>query len=86
MVLDLSTYLPIVVFTVLAFGVSSVLVMVSWLRARSQPNAEKQSAYECGFEAFSDTRRQFDIRFYLVAILFIIFDICKSSISSIYTS
>lgn len=75
MILDLSAYLPILVFTALAFGLSSALVLVSWLRARSHPNANKQSAYECGFDAFSDTRRQFDIRFYLVAILFIIFDL-----------
>ena len=54
---------------------SAVMVLASLIVARQRPDAEKLSAYECGFEAFDDARRKFDVRFYLVAILFIIFDL-----------
>ena len=68
-------YLPILVFLVIAGGIGIAMVGGSLLAARQKPYAEKLSAYECGFEAFDDARRRFDVRFYLVAILFIIFDL-----------
>jgi len=71
----LREYLPILIFIGIAVGLSSVLIMASYLVARQNPDSEKLSAYECGFEAFDDARGQFDVRFYLVAILFIIFDL-----------
>jgi len=71
----LKEYLPIVVFLGIAIGVAGLLTLASFLLARQKPDSEKLSAYECGFEAFSDSRGQFDVRFYLVSILFIIFDL-----------
>ena len=71
----LLNYLPIVVFLGIALGLASVMVLASMIIGRSKPDTEKLSAYECGFEAFDDARRKFDVRFYLVAILFIIFDL-----------
>jgi NADH-quinone oxidoreductase subunit A len=71
----LAEYFPILVFLVIAGGIALAMVGGSMLVARQKPNPEKLSAYECGFEAFDDTRRRFDVRFYLVAILFIIFDL-----------
>lgn len=71
----LREYLPILMFFVIAVGLAVAMVAASVLIARQHPDAEKLSAYECGFEAFGDARRQFDVRFYLVAILFIIFDL-----------
>ena len=71
----LGEYFPILVFLVIAGGIALAMVGGSLLVARQKPNAEKLSAYECGFEPFDDTRRRFDVRFYLVAILFIIFDL-----------
>jgi len=71
----LQQYLPILVFLVIAGGIAIAMVGGSLLAARQKPYAEKLSAYECGFEAFDDARRRFDVRFYLVAILFIIFDL-----------
>ena len=68
-------YLPILVFLVIAGAIAMAMVMGSMLAARQKPYAEKLSAYECGFEAFDDARRKFDVRYYLVAILFIIFDL-----------
>ena len=68
-------YLPILVFLVIAWGIATAMVAGSLLAARQKPYAEKLSAYECGFEAFDDARRRFDVRYYLVAILFIIFDL-----------
>jgi len=72
---ELGDYFSILVFMGVAFGLSMLLVLLSFLRGPRKPNIEKLSAYECGFEAFSDARLKFDIRFYLVAILFIIFDL-----------
>ena len=76
---DLSQYLPILIFLGIALALSSAFVFlpigVSYLTGSHQPNAEKNSEYECGFPAFEDPRSQFDVRFYLVAILFIIFDL-----------
>ena len=68
-------YLPILVFVVIAGVIAVAMVGGSLLAARQKPYPEKVSAYECGFEPFDDARRRFDVRFYLVAILFIIFDL-----------
>jgi NADH-quinone oxidoreductase subunit A len=71
----LANYFPILVFLVLAAIIAVAMVGASFIAARQKPYAEKLTAYECGFEAFEDARRKFDVRFYLVAILFIIFDL-----------
>jgi NADH-quinone oxidoreductase subunit A len=71
----LLNWLPIVVFGVIAGGVGLAMVGGSMFAAPSEPYPEKLSTYECGFEPFDDARRRFDVRYYLVAILFIIFDI-----------
>jgi NADH-quinone oxidoreductase subunit A len=71
----LREYLPILIFLAIAVGLSGVMVIASYIMARQRPDSEKVSAYECGFEAFDDARSKFDVRFYLVAILFIIFDL-----------
>jgi NADH-quinone oxidoreductase subunit A len=75
----LENYFPILLFLVVgaAFGVAPVLMGsgISRLLGTHQPNAEKNSPYECGFEAFEDARMKFDVRYYLVAILFILFDL-----------
>jgi NADH-quinone oxidoreductase subunit A len=71
----LREYLPILLFLGLAIALSVVMVAASLVVGRQKPDTEKLSAYECGFEAFEDARRKFDVRFYLVAILFIIFDL-----------
>lgn len=68
-------YLPILIFLGIAVAIAAVAVMGSQIVARQHPDTEKTSAYECGFEAFTDARNKFDVRFYLVAILFIIFDL-----------
>jgi len=68
-------YLPILIFIGIAIGLSGIILLASYIIARQNPDSEKLSAYECGFEAFEDARHQFDVRFYLVAILFIIFDL-----------
>ena len=68
-------YLPILVFLGIAMIVGVAAVGLPFLVARRNPDAEKLSPYECGFEPFDDARRKFDVRFYLVAILFIIFDL-----------
>jgi len=71
----LNEYLPILIFLGLAAGLTIAMVAGSYILAKQRPDTEKDSAYECGFEAFEDTRNRFDVRFYLVAILFIIFDL-----------
>ncbi len=68
-------YLPILIFLGIAIGLAALMVLASLLVARQKPDAEKLSSYECGFAAFEDARGRFDVRFYLVAILFIIFDL-----------
>ncbi len=68
-------YLPILLFVVIAIVLGSVLVVVPFVIAPAKPDPEKLSAYECGFPAFDDARMNFDVRFYLVSILFIIFDL-----------
>jgi len=71
----LREYLPILVFLGIALGLSLVIVLASFIVARQRPDSEKLSPYECGFDPFGDARSRFDVRFYLVAILFIIFDL-----------
>ena len=71
----LNEYLPILIFLGIAVALSGVIVLASLIVARQHPDSEKTSAYECGFEPFEDSRHKFDVRFYLVAILFIIFDL-----------
>ena len=71
----LQNYLPLVVFIAVAGLIGLVLLIAPFLVAFQQPDPEKLSAYECGFNAFDDARMKFDVRFYLVAILFIIFDL-----------
>jgi NADH-quinone oxidoreductase subunit A len=68
-------YLPIVIFIGLAGAIATALLVIPFVIAPSKPDPEKLSAYECGFNAFSDARMKFDVRFYLVSILFIIFDL-----------
>ena len=68
----LKDYLPIIIFLVIALGLSSAFVLINFILAPNNPDPEKLSAYECGFEPFEDSRMEFDVRFYLVAILFII--------------
>ncbi len=70
-----SEYLPILIFLGIALVVSGAAVGLSFVLAQQKPDSEKLSAYECGFEPFEDARRKFDVRFYLVAILFIICDL-----------
>ena len=71
----LEQYFPILVFFGIAVGLAMVMIVAPMIIGRQKPDAEKLSAYECGFEAFGDARGTFDVRFYLVAILFIIFDL-----------
>lgn len=71
----LTQYFPILIFLGIAIAFSIIFVGAAMLVAKQNPDSEKLSAYECGFEAFGDSRHQFDVRFYLVAILFIIFDL-----------
>ena|GEM_PF-1227 len=68
-------YLPIIIFLVIATALGCAFILASWVFAPSSPDPEKMSAYECGFNAFDDARMKFDVRFYLVSILFIIFDL-----------
>jgi NADH-quinone oxidoreductase subunit A len=71
----LREYFPILVFLAIAGGVSIAMVTASVVIARQRPDKEKLSPYECGFDPFDDARIRFDVRYYLVAILFIIFDL-----------
>ena len=76
MILDLlKDYLSIIIFLFIALGLSVGFIVLNFLFSPKNPDSEQLSAYECGFEAFSDSRMEFDVRFYLVAILFIIFDL-----------
>jgi len=68
-------YLPIVVFLGIAIVLGCAFMLAAWVLAPKNPDTEKVSAYECGFNAFDDARMKFDVRFYLVSILFIIFDL-----------
>ena len=71
----LREYLPILIFIAIAVALAVVIVVASFVVARQRPDSEKLSPYECGFEPFADARSKFDVRYYLVAILFIIFDL-----------
>ena len=71
----LREYLPIMIFLVIAIGLGMVLILAAVVMAVGNPDPEKVSAYECGFNAFDDARMKFDVRYYLVSILFIIFDL-----------
>ena len=71
----LKDYLPIIIFLILALGLSCAFVVVNFILSPKKPDPEKLSAYECGFEPFESARLKFDVRFYLVAILFVIFDL-----------
>ena len=71
----LREYLPILVFIGIAVGLSLAMVLASFVIARQRPDSEKLSPYECGFPPFDDARMRFDARFYLVSLLFIIFDL-----------
>jgi len=71
----LREYLPILIFLGVAVAVSGAAILASFILAKQHPDSEKLSPYECGFDAFDDARSKFDVRFYLVAILFIIFDL-----------
>jgi NADH-quinone oxidoreductase subunit A len=71
----LADYLPLVIFIGVALVIGLALLLAPFMVAHQNPDAEKLSAYECGFNAFDDARMKFDVRFYLVAILFIIFDL-----------
>ena len=71
----LKDYLSIIIFLFVALGLSIGFIVLNFLFSPKNPDPEKLSAYECGFEAFGDSRMEFDVRFYLVAILFIIFDL-----------
>jgi len=71
----ITSYLPILIFFGIAAALAAVMVILPLIANPPRPDAEKLSAYECGFDAFGDARGKFDVRFYLVAILFIIFDL-----------
>jgi len=71
----LKDYLSIILFLIIASGLSVAFIVINFIFSPKKPDPEKLSAYECGFEPFNDSRIEFDVRFYLVAILFIIFDL-----------
>ena len=71
----LENYLPILIFLVVSAGLGVVLLVLGYLLGPKRPDAEKLSPYECGFEAFADARMKFGVRYYLIAILFILFDL-----------
>jgi len=71
----LQEYFPVLLFILVGFAVGVVPVALGWLIGPNKPDSEKLSPYECGFEAFEDARMRFDVRYYLVAILFILFDL-----------
>ena len=71
----LKDYLTIILFLIISLGLSIAFIAINFILSPKKPDPEKLSAYECGFEPFNDSRMEFDVRFYLVAILFIIFDL-----------
>ena len=73
--MNLSNYFPVLLFILVGIGVGLAPIVLGKTLAPSKPDSEKVSPYECGFEAFEDARMKFDVRYYLVAILFIIFDL-----------
>ena len=73
--MNLQEYLPIILFILVGTAIGIAPQVIGFIMGPNRPDAAKNSPYECGFEAFDDARRRFDVRFYLVAILFIIFDL-----------
>ena len=71
----LNEYFSIIVFLIIALGLSFGFILINYALSPKNPDPEKLSSYECGFQPFNDSRMEFDVRFYLVAILFIIFDL-----------
>jgi len=71
----LENYFPVLVFVLVGIVFGCAPIVLGWFVAPHRPNAEKNSAYECGFEAFEDARMKFDVRYYLIAIIFILFDL-----------
>ncbi|MCB1777921.1 MAG: NADH-quinone oxidoreductase subunit A [Candidatus Competibacteraceae bacterium] len=71
----LSNYLPVLMFVVIALAMGVIVISLGFFLGPHRPDSAKLSPYECGFEAFEDSRMKFDVRYYLVAILFIIFDL-----------
>ena len=71
----LGEYLPVLLFLIVATGIGVALLLVGWVLGPRSGGSEKLSPYECGFEAFEDARMKFDVRYYLIAILFIVFDL-----------
>ena len=71
----LKDYLPIILFLIIALGLSCAFIVINFILSPKNPDPEKLSAYECGFDPFDDSRTRFEVKFYLVAILFIIFDL-----------
>jgi NADH-quinone oxidoreductase subunit A len=71
----LAEYFPVLIFLVVSLGLGVVMLAIGGILGPRSPDSEKSSPYECGFEAFEDTRSKFDVRYYLIAILFIIFDL-----------
>ena len=71
----LSAYLPILIFLGIAVALAGIMIGASYIVAQQKPDSDKLASYECGFDPFEDARGKFDVRFYLVSILFIIFDL-----------
>jgi NADH-quinone oxidoreductase subunit A len=71
----LENYFPVLLFIVVGLAIGVIPLFLGWILAPNRPDAAKLSPYECGFEAFEDARMKFDVRYYLVAILFILFDL-----------
>lgn len=71
----IENYLPVFIFIIVGLAIGGIMVALGFVLGPHRPNSEKLSPYECGFEAFEDSRMKFDVRYYLVAILFIIFDL-----------
>ena len=71
----IENYLPVLIFIIVGLAIGGIMVALGFVLGPHRPNREKLSPYECGFEAFEDSRMKFDVRYYLVAILFIIFDL-----------
>ncbi|MFA9439481.1 MAG: NADH-quinone oxidoreductase subunit A [Rhodocyclaceae bacterium] len=71
----LENYFPVLLFIIVGIVVGMLPILMGWVIAPNRPDAEKNSPYECGFEAFEDARMKFDVRYYLIAILFILFDL-----------
>ena len=71
----LENYFPVLVFILVGLAFGCAPILLGWFIAPHRPNPEKLSAYECGFEAFEDARMKFDVRYYLIAIIFILFDL-----------